>query len=502
MATTTSIACALLILAGLAAKPPQTADAEANELIIQITEARQTAARALADAETARQESTSAAAELTRASFDAHVKEFTKSVEDALSVLQRLQRRSNDHKQAAPTPSDLEAVQKALSDVPMLAESFNGDYASLGEAYGALESSVNGATTDADDANVAATSAEEAASKLTACEKRLPRPTDPAGKKAAEKTAARVTRALTDARSARADAKKTAAALSALRALFKSAVAARDRAEKKADTAVQKEAAKAKAAELSLAALRKSLTTAAAADVNKSSKESRATKAAPTPIDPKAWRELYPTPNRTAAGVRTLADTEANALLRRFFPRFLGPKAQCPEAWGPGMHTNEEALKAGLFSPQVNLAIEGAITRSGAKEQLLQVRLGECTGSHAEGYGTARWIVVDGNRTLLNEEGFGLTAVGLVEDVDGDGVLDFTQITSDMHQGMEDTSVVLSTIAGGKLHDLHELGGDTDPCAADEAMVGHDAERVRSKVLVRNSPKLEFKVLASKSRCF
>ncbi|MET0792501.1 MAG: hypothetical protein ABW061_13350, partial [Polyangiaceae bacterium] len=220
------------------------------------------------------------------------------------------------------------------------------------------------------------------------------------------------------------------------------------------------------------------------------------------PLDPKKWRELYPSPNRVAAGVTTLKPAEEDALLRRFFPKFMKPNAQCPESWQPGMgHDNDQARAAGMFAPQVNLAAEGAFTRAGAKERLLQVRLNECTGSHVEGFGTSRWILIDGSRTLLNDEAFGLTQVGFVEDVDGDGVLDFTQVTSDTHQGSSMTDVVLSTFAGGKLHDLHNTS-ESDPCGAGPEMAGQDAQRIATRLLVRNSPKLEFKDVESRSRCF
>jgi hypothetical protein len=367
------------------------------------------------------------------------------------------------HKSGAPTTpiAGLELAKGELGAGLEQAASLQKNASTLGALEATLEQQVNDAAQGAANAKASAASAVAAAKKLKA------------SADSATKAALDASQQATSARNESGFA--STAAFAALRARR------------------QREAT----------ALTASINGAKATLVEVNQAWTKAQAALPKPIDPKAWREIFPEPNRVAVGVRQLSGPEEDALLRKFFPKFMKPNASCPEAWQPGMgHDNDQARAAGMFSPQVTAAVEGAFTHPGAKERLLQVRLCECTGTHVEGYGTGRWILVDGNRTLVNVETFGLTGVGFVEDVDGDGMLDFTQIVSDGHQGMENTSGQLSTFAGGKLHDLQPLSGSSDPCNAGEEMAGHDAERVSTRTLVRNSPKLEFKEEETRSRCF
>lgn len=221
---------------------------------------------------------------------------------------------------------------------------------------------------------------------------------------------------------------------------------------------------------------------------------------APPSLDPNKWYELYP--SSTVPQPKQLASAAANALLKRFFPKFLARGTECPEEWLPGSRSMAEARTAGMFSPEITAALVGAFTRRGASEQLLHVRLHECSGSHAEGYGTSRVIVVEGNRTIVNEEGFGLTRFGVAADVDGDGVLEFTQVTSDTHQGLEQVNVSLASLLGGRLRDVRDLGQENIPCNAGVQMVGADAMVETFRVQFRQAKTPQFKNLEKRTPCF
>lgn len=459
------LALCIALLPGVASSAPATSGADAGDLAKELTRAMRKVegARAAASQAHAKVKQLAAQRKTNEPVAQALAREVSAHLQKAKALEQKYALAEKARKQSAPpTPTaDLMAAQAELASTLSRA----GELQQSAQALGLLEAELDKA---AGEALAAAADAQQAARDATTAAQRL------AQLAKDSKTLAGLVDQ--EGRGARADSGL------ALASAYQDVKARREREAKALAASVD-------VAKTLLARVNDGL---GAAKVSTSSAASN---------DAKTWRSIYPaSPARTPP--TKLSRNDEAALLKRFFPKSLAEKTDCPNGWGPGEHSNDEARAAGMFKPQVLASLEGPFTRRGAKERLLWVRVNECTGAHVEGYGTARLILVEGARTVINQELFGLSSIDLVDDLDGDGVLELTQVSSDMHQGMTDTSVSLSSLSGGKLHDLESFGGESDPCAAGEELVGNDAERSELRVLARSSPKLEFKTEEKKSRCF
>jgi len=137
-------------------------------------------------------------------------------------------------------------------------------------------------------------------------------------------------------------------------------------------------------------------------------------------------------------------------LLSAVFPRYLGSETECKVDLPPTEAALEAARSSGQFVPELVSRAAGSFTRTGARQMVYLIKVGECSAPARSYFGTYRLAVFENGRLIAAPEARG-DNIALASDVDGDGIDEILVPGCGFSMGSVECSATLLSIAGGTL---------------------------------------------------
>jgi hypothetical protein len=195
-----------------------------------------------------------------------------------------------------------------------------------------------------------------------------------------------------------------------------------------------------------------------------------------------------------------VAKAEQTNLLNRLFPHRHATRDECVFAGG----SLADDRAQGDVVPTVTYAVDGAFTAPKASERLYVIHTGECSATHADGYGTSIVVVTEsGGRSRIVARALlaGTTQLTNVLDLDGDGRDEILLANGGTNQGYTSVNGELVHVSTKGLETIRTFEHifESDCGAA----VGQDdnlpSERVlvlKAKVSAGHAPEIHSELLA------
>jgi hypothetical protein len=191
------------------------------------------------------------------------------------------------------------------------------------------------------------------------------------------------------------------------------------------------------------------------------------------------------------------AETES-ALFDRMFGagRYLRDAAACR-----GDSLNLEAARlAGDFAPRAVEVVDGAFTKTGAKQRAYLVHNAECGATHADNLGTATLAVFDGEQVAARANLPGGASIARVLDLEGDGVSELLVTFGFSNMGQYVESASLQRFDGERLVELRDFGQvESSSCHSELGPKRQELTTVRA--FVRPGAPPEFRTETKRSAC-
>jgi len=182
----------------------------------------------------------------------------------------------------------------------------------------------------------------------------------------------------------------------------------------------------------------------------------------------------------------------AEAVLGQIFQKYLKDVGQCPD----GALTAEQARAQGKVAPRVKSAIAGAFVEPGAAEQVLDISVGECGATHADGWGSHRLVLLRDGKVQANLDLAGkLTGAA---DIDGDGRKELLIESGGTGQGITTVTLKIARITGAALAVLREIPVYEGGCGARNP---EGEETTRVFVVARGGGAVDFDLLRERRDC-
>jgi hypothetical protein len=222
--------------------------------------------------------------------------------------------------------------------------------------------------------------------------------------------------------------------------------------------------------------------------------EAASTQVAPAPSLAGRTTELF-----TWGGIPpALAPQPASAdlaapLLAVLFPRSLPSVDRCPDQ----VASAAQARAEGWLVPRVAHQASGSFSGPGLREQLVDVRVGECGATHAEGWGSRRLVLWADGRVRLDVEAPGRLA-GVV-DLEGDGVSEILLENGGTAQGLTTSRLKVARIEGQGVKILADLGVVYEGNCG--AQTPEDEEVSLVKAIARPGLPLDFELQKDRRPC-